>query len=385
MQLSIQNFTTLVSNAAAAVQSAATSLVDLTVGTVLRAVLEAAAGIALWLQWMVVLVLSAARLATSTGADCDSFGADFGFVRLPGTAASGPVTFARYLYTNSAVVPVGTVVKTTDGTQSFAVLADATNAAWQGTNSTYPNGYFLIPAGVQSLTVSVANVAVGTAGNVQAASIGLIGSPIPGVDTVTNAAAFTNGLNAETDTAFKVRFGLYLASLAKATPVAVTSAVLGVSQNLTCAVLNNVMTVGGASAPGFFVVAVDDGSGATPSATLSAVGSAVAATQALGTTGFTVQAPVTYAVVVLTISCASSSIKAATQPIVQAAIESFIAALPVATATNAAGFPYWRIGQLAFDASPNVQSVSTVLLNGGTSDIGGTPGTVVRVGSVTVN
>ena len=41
MQLSLQTFTALVQNMAAAVQSAATQLLDLTVGSTLRAVLEA--------------------------------------------------------------------------------------------------------------------------------------------------------------------------------------------------------------------------------------------------------------------------------------------------------------------------------------------------------
>jgi uncharacterized phage protein gp47/JayE len=388
MQLNLLTKDQIVSAMGAAVQSAASAAgltIPLAEGSPILAILNAVAGAYLWLQWLALKVLSAARLSTSTGADVDTFVNQFGCYRLAGAGASGMATFSRYLTTSSAIIPVGTIVKTTDGTQSFTVLADSTNAAWMGTSTNYPNGYFQIAAGVASLAVTVQNTVAGTAGNVLAGAIGLIASVLPGVDTVTNAAAFTNGLNAESDAALQARFGLYLPALAKATPVAMESAVLAVSQNLTCAVLNNVMTIGGAEASGFFVVAVDDGSGATPSATLSAVGSAVAATQALGTTGFTVQATVIIATVVLTIQCASSVLHAATVPLVQAAIQNFIAALPVATSSNAAGLPYWRLGQLAFDASPNVQSVSGVLLNGGTSDIGGTPGTVVRLGSVTVN
>jgi hypothetical protein len=50
MQLPLQNFSTLVSNAAAAVQGAAAQLLDLSVGSALRAVLEASASVSLWLQ-----------------------------------------------------------------------------------------------------------------------------------------------------------------------------------------------------------------------------------------------------------------------------------------------------------------------------------------------
>ena len=110
MQLSLQNFSTVVETMAAAVQGAAAQLLDLTVGSVLRAVIEANASVVLWLQWLVVQVLAATRLATSTGADCDSFGADFGFIRLPAVAAAGQVTFARFTPSVAAFIPVGTTV-----------------------------------------------------------------------------------------------------------------------------------------------------------------------------------------------------------------------------------------------------------------------------------
>ena len=54
MQLSLRTFNTLVQNMAAAVQAAATQLLDLTVGSTLRAVIEANASIALWMQWLVL-------------------------------------------------------------------------------------------------------------------------------------------------------------------------------------------------------------------------------------------------------------------------------------------------------------------------------------------
>ena len=50
MTLPFKNFATIVGNAAAAVQGSAEQLLDLTVGSTLRAMLEAHAGVALWLQ-----------------------------------------------------------------------------------------------------------------------------------------------------------------------------------------------------------------------------------------------------------------------------------------------------------------------------------------------
>jgi hypothetical protein len=61
MQLQVQDFTTLVRNMAASVQGSAIALIDLTTGSVLRAILEANASLALWLQWLIVQVLAQTR------------------------------------------------------------------------------------------------------------------------------------------------------------------------------------------------------------------------------------------------------------------------------------------------------------------------------------
>src|SRR5579872_2048657 len=129
MQLSLRNFDAIVAAGAAAVQGAARQVLDLTVGSVLRAILEANAGLGLWLQWLILQVLQTTRAATSVGTDLDSFVGDFGLARLPASAAAGSVTFARFTPVAGALVPVGTVVRTSDGAQSFAVTADPTNPA----------------------------------------------------------------------------------------------------------------------------------------------------------------------------------------------------------------------------------------------------------------
>ena len=130
MNLQLMTFSSLVETAAAAVQGSAKQLLDLTVGSALRAILEANASIALWLQWLIVLVLQTTRAATSTGSDLDSWMADFSVTRQSAVAATGSVTFSRFTDTASALVPVGTQVRTTDGTQTFNVAEDDSNAAW---------------------------------------------------------------------------------------------------------------------------------------------------------------------------------------------------------------------------------------------------------------
>jgi hypothetical protein len=209
---------------------------------------------------------------------------------------------------------------------------------------------------------------------------------------VTNSAAFTNGTNGETDAAFKTRFALWLPSLAKGTSIAVESAAIGVQVGITCAVLNNTATIGGPFQPGYAVLAIDDGSGATPTATINTVAAAACAQNVipLGAVVSTVQATVVPATVVMTITCATSAIKATTVPLVQAAIASYIGALAVATVPLTGAppnnlLPFNVLASIAFGASTNVLNVTGILLNGGTADIGGSPGTVVRVSSITVD
>src|SRR5271165_5580926 len=99
MQLQLQSFNTLVQNMAATVQAAATGLIDLTVGSTLRATLEASASIALWMHWLILLLLQTTRAATSTNSDLDTWMADFSLLRLAASFAVGTVTFARFTAT----------------------------------------------------------------------------------------------------------------------------------------------------------------------------------------------------------------------------------------------------------------------------------------------
>ncbi len=373
MQLSLQNFSTLVERMAASVQGAAQSLLDMTVGSVLRAILEANASVVLWLQWLIVQCLATTRLATSTGTDCDSFGADFGFTRLSAVAASGEVTFARFTPSISAFIPAGTVVSTAANTQSFLVIGDMANPAYSATN----DGFTLAP-GVASLNVAVAANVAGNNGNIQPETISLLSSAIPGIDTVTNTAALTGGIDAESDTAFRARFGNFLASLSRATDVAIGSAIAGIQQGLSFAISENVNQAG-ATQMGFFVVTVDDGSGNPSASLLGTVQQTVNAIRPVGT-NFAVQGPVvSRANVSLTLTTAAGTSHAGAVVAVATAIEAYIASLPVGAALS-----YTRLAQLGYDASGAVTNLSGLLLNNGTADLVPSPFGVVRAGTVTV-
>lgn len=375
MALSLQNFSGLVQSMAAAAQGACSKLLDFTVGSVLRAITEATASQGLWMQWLIVLVMNRTRLATSFGADVDSFVADFGMSRLPGVASTGTVTLSRFYATSPATVLVGSVVRTGDGSQSFNIIADSTNSLWNAAltdpSGTVVGGY-IIPANTTTADFKVQNQVVGTVGNVSASTVTLLASAISGVDTVNNALAFTNGLDAETDAALKSRFQNYINSLSKATEAAIASAIAGVQQGLTCNIAANKDT-DGSDKPGKFVVTIDDGTGSPPSDLLTRVSDAIQPVRSLCET-YAVQAPtVVDAAIVLTIDVASGYVKANLQGPVATAISAYVNALPIGTK-----LPYSRISQIAYGVSPGISNVHAITINSETADIVPTSSGVVK-------
>jgi uncharacterized phage protein gp47/JayE len=373
MQLLLRNFSTLVEQTAAAVQGSAAQLLDFTTGSVLRAILEANASLALWLQWLILLALQTTRLATSSGSDIDSFGADFGMARLAAIAAQGSVTFSRYTPTMAALIPTGTGVTTSDNTTQFTVGTDTSNAAW----SPSQNGY-LLGLGVASVTIPVTASVAGSAGNVIANTISLITSALPGIDTATNTLSLTGGLDAETDAAFRLRFQSFINSRTRATMQAVAYAATSIQQGVNCTVQEN--TDGnGDYAPGKFVVTVDDGSGSPAATLLSAIQTAVDVVRPVGSI-FAVHGPtVLQANIALTLAIAQGSNNATAIAAVNAAITTFVNTLPVGSS-----LPYTRLAQLAYDASPAVTNVTGLTLQGSVGDLTAVPGAVIKIGSLAI-
>ena len=373
MKLQLQDFPTLVRGMAAGVQGASGALIDLTVGSVLRAVLEANASLALWLQWLIVQVLSTTRAATSSGADLDSWMADYSVARMPAVAATGSVTFARFTPGLATAVPLGTQVRSTDGTQSFTVVADTANPAWNATANAYQ-----VAANASAVTLPVQAVAPGSAGNMQPGGITVLATAIAGIDTVTNAAAFTNGLDAEGDAALRGRFTNWAASLSRATPLAVRAAAAGVQQNVQTAIAEQVDTAGNPRAASF-VLTVDDGSGAPSADLIGRVASAVENVRPVGIT-YAVQPPrLVPASIALTLTVSGSNKNALIGP-VATAITAFVNALPIG-----ASLPVSRIATLAYGVDPGIVNVTGIAINGGTGDVVPPWNGAVKATSVTVS
>ncbi|WP_428375206.1 baseplate J/gp47 family protein [Lichenicoccus sp.] len=363
MQLSLQNFTTLVANMAASAQGACVALLDVSVGSLLRALLESSASVALWLQYLVLQVLSMTRLSTSVGTDADSWVGDFGLTRLPAIPATGIVVMSALSPVGqSATVPTGALVKSSDGTQSFLVVG----------------GPYLRAQGTASVSVPVQAVVAGVLGNAQAGSVTILGTAIPGIDTVTNPVAFANGAPAETDQALCARFVIYVNTRSQATEQAVANAIASVQQGLSYVIQEN-MTSAGTVLPGNFNVIVDDGSGSPPASLLTAVAAAIDAIRPVGST-FTVTGPLLIvADVSMQITVVDPTQAAAAQQAAGAAVTTYVDALPVGQALRIS-----RVAGLAYDATSSISNVTDVTLNGLAADIGGQAGAVVRAGIMTI-
>ena len=353
MQLPLQDFTALVRLQAAAVGHAARTLMDVSVGSVLRAILEANASVALWMQWLIMEVLSTTRAATSKGADLDSWVADFGLARLAAVPAQGEVRFSRITPGIRAVVPLGAMVRTgtTADAQTFEVVADQRRAEWTGAG-------YVIDASATEVVAPVRALTPGRAGNVQADVLRLLSTAVPGVDSVVNDFPLSGGLDAETDDALRTRFGGFIDSRSRATMQAVQFAVQSVRQGLQFTIQERV-DAAGAFRAGHFTVVIDDGSGSASDELIAAVSAAIEVVRPVGGT-FGVRRPaLVRADVVIHVQGPADARSA-----VQAAVGGYIAGLPIG-----GWLMLSRIVQVAHDTDLRVSSVSGVLVNGASSNL----------------
>jgi uncharacterized phage protein gp47/JayE len=353
MQLPLQDFATLVKTQVAAVSASCRQLLDISIGSVLRALLEANASVGLWIQWLIVEVLATTRAATSTGADLDSWVADFGMARLPASPSAGQVRFSRTTSGLATVVPVGALVRTglDVSDQVYVVSADTSNPAWTGAG-------YLVAANDSGVSTPVVAQTSGIAGNVQPGAIRQLASAIPGIDSVTNDGPMLGGLDAETDDALRMRFAGFLDSRTRATAQAVGFAIASIRQGLSYTIAERV-DAAGAVRPGHFTVTIDDGTGSPPAALIAQVASAIDAVRPIGGT-FSVRPPLVLPADVEMRVAGTSEARAA----VRVAVLEFVSSLPIG-----APLIISRLYQVAHDASSSVTSVSGVTINGAAADL----------------
>jgi hypothetical protein len=381
--LPTQSFQAMVSNIVAGIQGRSAKLLNFSAGSTLRAIVEGFAGLFLWLQALVLQLLTATRLSTSSGNDVDTFTADFMPLvagttspRLGAQASTGQVTFGRFTAApSSAFIAVGATVQSSDGTQNFTVTADTTNTSYSAALS----GYTLSPS-VATVNVPVQNTVRGSAGNVAVGAISVMTSPITGIDYVTNAAGFTNGTDQESDVQLKARFVLFIQSLQKATEGAIGFAIASLHVGMQWQILEN-MDPNGATDYGAFTVYVDDGSGAIPTATLTAAQNAVFAISAAGTRPQVLAATTLLANPTMTLVTATGYDHPTVVAAVVAAIGSYINGIGLGTTPAAGALSYMKLAAVAFGVA-GVTDVLNYTLNGGNSDLVPARGQVIKVGSI---
>jgi uncharacterized phage protein gp47/JayE len=270
-----------------------------------------------------------------------------------------------------AIVPIGSIIQTADGTQQFQVIADAAQSAYvAGTG-------YVLPAATASITATVAALAPGAGGNVAIGVLNTLGQTISGVDTVTNTLAFSTGTNAESDAALRLRFVNYLSSLSKATSAAIGNAIASLQLGITYTLTED-YSYGGAYQPGYFYLVIDDGTGSPPTSIVNAVTAAVNAVRGCGIQ-FNVFAPIVVtANIAVTVTAAAPYTHTAIAAALQPAIAAYVAALPLGVSLSLT-----RLYQIIYDATPGIASVSGLTINGAGADIAATaqqaiiPGTVI--------
>jgi uncharacterized phage protein gp47/JayE len=358
MSLPTRSFTDIVRDMSASVTSSTGKILDMSVGSIMRALIEANAGIMLWAQWLVALTLRTTRAETSTGSDLDSWMADFAFERSAATPARGTITFSRYSSVMSVVIPVGTAVKCRDRNISYIVIADNTLTSFAP-----PINAYSIAAGVNSIDVPVAASTPGSEGNVLKESITLLASPVPGIDTVNNNSALSGGEDPESDETFRLRFRKFFAARSRATVDAIGYAIVQAGSDLKYLIQENVDPQG-MRRIGNIVIFISSSAGPVSSDTLNAISNSVNLVRPIGTTFFVLPADVVEVQITLTLALPAGLLMLDVTDNIRSSIKSYVNGIPIGGLVSVS-----RIVQIAYASEIRIVNLSQVMLNSSASDI----------------
>lgn len=127
--------------------------------------------------------------STAAGEYLDAHAAQRGLSRKNGTVATGSVTFSTTAEDHGDIlIPAGTQLCTVDDQLRFVTDSDT-----------------VLSANAQSVSADAHAAQAGSAYNVIIGKIGIMVTPIPGIETVRNAARFTGGSDAESDEQLRAR------------------------------------------------------------------------------------------------------------------------------------------------------------------------------------
>lgn len=378
-ELETKTYEQIVTDQATATQSAATrkmgKFLNFAVGATLRALVESNAGLALWLQGLLIKTLAVTRLATSKRDDVDTFIGDFGLVRSPASKASGNVTFSRNISDNNAVIELGKEVQDVVTTFKYVVIADTTNPLYDSSTKTYT-----ILAGSASGDVKVEALIAGSSGNVSEKTITVISQPIQYVDFASNALPFVNGFDEESDEEARQHFIDYINSLSKATKLAIEEAIESLQEGIQYGVVELKDYTTGLDKLGYFYAVIDDGTGSPPPELLASVAQVVDRVRGF-TTFFEIKAA--NASTANVSGTAKIDITQYDASAVKEAVDEALLAYISALGINATLY-YTRLIQIIYDAHIAVQDVADVLLNGGTTDLISDEKSSIQAGTIII-
>lgn len=357
--LTPRSFSSIVSMIAVGVQGRARQVLDYSVGSTLRSLAEAHAGVALWLQALILKLLLTTRASTSTGEDLDSFYADYGLTRLPASPATGLVQFSRQTASETTpLIAVGSTVRSFDGSQNYAVVADLSHTLYSAAQ-----GGYIMPAMVSFVEVPVRCLSSGLSGNALSGTITQITSPIAGVDAVINTMDFANGSDGETDAQFRQRFVFFIGSLSKSTVDAIQYAVRSLQAGAIATIIEN-KAPDLTDRPGYLSITIDDGSGSPPGDLIDRAAEAIGNVRAAGVEWGVFPPEQLFVQITLTFEANDGYDKNTAIALMTAAVSSFVGSMTL-------GQPlyYSKLIQVAVSSSAAVKNITSVQMNGLPTDI----------------
>lgn len=387
MAIPFKSFETLTNDAVTAVQASSDTPIDFNAGTVELALIESNSAMGVVLEYQCNDLLSQARAQTCQGVTLDTWMAQYyntytntPFQRLPAVAASGNCTFSRFTTTSQALVPVGTVVKTSNFNIQFSVIPDNTNPNYNPSL----NAYVLAPS-VSSTSAKVECVTPGISGNVGANQITLIVSVVPGIDTVTNLLPFTNGKSAQSDASFLQSFVLYMQSLSRATLLSYAYVLNQIPEITRYNVVENQTFIGGTQL-GFVYTVIDDGTGTPPPDLITKAEAAIETVRGLAIQNAVYSPNVITAIISVDLLINPSASQSDVTTAVTNALTIYINTLPILNSSS--NLPnvlsYSKLYEVIYDASAQIVNAENLLLNGSTIDLPGAVNSVFIAGSITI-
>ena len=226
---------------------ARSQLSDTAQGSVIDTLAGSVAAVGAGVELSLAQIRDSFDLRNASGSELDTRVAEFPpstIERLPADRAQGRLTLLVGATVNAFTISAGATFSRTDSGVSYSSLEDL------GVASSANSQFILLPVECN---------AEGSIGNAPAGRITVIDSAPSQVQSVSNAQAFTNGHDQESDARLKRRALLYLQSLARSQPAALEFAALSarrLSQRLVVAT--------GYEIPqtlGMTYLYIDDGSG----------------------------------------------------------------------------------------------------------------------------